>query len=253
MPESVMTVNSFIIAGLSDRSAIAYNKTMQSAIWQCGAINSTEACRMQLAMADKVIKTGGALHPRYIAGVDISVESNQKKARAAAVVLNYPSLELEEVAIAHGELNFPYIPGLLSFREVPLITEAYQKLFAVPDLLMVDGQGLAHPRRMGLACHLGLLLDIPAIGCAKSRLCGECSSIGEYSGSQAALIDGEEIIGAAMRSKTGAKPLYISIGHKISLEDAVLWVSLCLKGYHLPEPTRLAHLAAGNKLRIQCK
>ena len=153
-----------------------------------------------------------------------------------------------EVRIATGEIALPYIPGLLSFREMPLILAACEELDSVPDLILVDGQGLAHPRRLGLACHLGLFLDVPTIGCAKSRLCGHHEPPGERPGSYAELKDGDEIIGAVLRTKPGVKPIYVSIGHKVDLKTAICWVVNCCCGYRLPEPTRMAHLAAGGNL-----
>jgi len=147
-----------------------------------------------------------------------------------------------------GKVDFPYIPGLLTFREAPLALAAFERLEIAPGLILFDGQGVAHPRRMGLASHLGLFLDTPAIGCAKSRLCGSHAILGSEVGSYAELVDGDEVIGAALRTKAGVKPVYVSIGHKISLESAIHWVMRCCCGYRLPEPTRLAHLAAGGRL-----
>jgi deoxyribonuclease V len=164
------------------------------------------------------------------------------------VVLSYPALELVEVATASAGLAFPYIPGLLSFREAPLVLAAWETLSNKPDLLFVDGQGVAHPRRLGIASHLGLVLDMPVIGCAKSRLCGEAATPGLAAGSRVPLFDGGEVIGMVVRSKDGAKPLYISVGYKISLESALAWTERCLRGHRLPEPARLAHLAAGGNL-----
>jgi deoxyribonuclease V len=158
-------------------------------------------------------------------------------------------MEIVEVAAYEAELAFPYIPGLLSFREAPLIIELFGRLSHPPGLLIVDGQGVAHPRRIGLASHLGLWLDIPTIGCAKSRLCGEHAELGDNAGSAADLSHHGEVIGRVLRSRKGSKPLYISAGHKICLENAVWWVNACLRGYRLPEPTRLAHLAAGGNLQ----
>jgi deoxyribonuclease V len=170
-------------------------------------------------------------------------------AQAAVVVLSYPELRLVAVELAQGRLELPYIPGLLSFRESPLILTACQRLSVIPDLFMIDGQGIAHPRRMGIASHLGLLLDTPTIGCAKSRLCGRNTEPADEFGSYAEVIDRGEVIGVALRTKTGVKPVYVSTGHKISLQNAIYWVLNCCRGYRLPEPTRLAHLAAGGNLK----
>ena len=165
------------------------------------------------------------------------------------VVLRYPELVLAESKTAREQLDFPYIPGLLSFRESPLILAACERLSVSPDLVLVDGQGIAHPRHLGLASHLGLLWDKPTIGCAKSLLCGWHQPVGPEPGSYAELIDDNEVIGAALRTKEGSAPLYISIGHKIDLATALQWVLNCCRGYRLPEPTRLAHLAAAGKLK----
>ena len=183
-----------------------------------------------------------------VGGADISVPRGSRIARAAVVVLSYPALEIVEVETIVAELAFPYIPGLLSFREAPVILELFEKLSYKPDLLIVDGQGIAHPRRLGIASHLGLWLNIPTIGCAKSRLCGEHDDVGYEAGSQTPLKDRNEVIGTVLRTGTGSRPLYISPGHKIGLEDSVRWTLACTRGYRLPEPSRLAHLAAGGNL-----
>lgn len=167
------------------------------------------------------------------------------------MVLSYPELEIVETQTVEDSIDFPYVPGLLSFREAPLTLAACEKLSVTPDLVLVDGQGIAHPRRLGLASHLGLFLDTPTIGCAKSRLCGSHQTPGHEPGSYAELVDGDETIGAALRTKLGTKPIYVSIGHKVDLEAAIYWVTECCRGYRLPEPTRLAHLAAGGNLNRQ--
>jgi deoxyribonuclease V len=187
--------------------------------------------------------------PKFIAGADIAVGKVNELAQAAVVVLSYPELRLVAVELAQGRLELPYIPGLLSFRESPLILTACQRLSVIPDLFMIDGQGIAHPRRMGIASHLGLLLDTPTIGCAKSRLCGSNTEPADELGSYAEMMDRGEVIGVALRTKTGVKPVYVSTGHKISLQSAIFWVLNCCRGYRLPEPTRLAHLAAGGNLK----
>ncbi len=214
--------------------------------WQ---LNVDHALDIQRRLQAKVSRSGRVISPRFIAGVDISAGKPGGMAQAAAVVLSYPELRLVETAVAQGELDFPYIPGLLSFRESPLILAACQKLSVTPDLILVDGQGIAHPRRIGLACHLGLFLDTPTIGCAKSRLCGSHQVPGDKPGSYAEVVDKGEIIGVALRTRSGVKPVYVSTGHKIDLENAVYWVLECSRGYRLPEPTRLAHLAAGGSFK----
>ncbi|HEX77447.1 MAG TPA: deoxyribonuclease V [Dehalococcoidia bacterium] len=213
--------------------------------WQ---VSIAQAQDIQRQLAGQVSRTNHLDNPQLIAGVDISAE-RAGEARAAVVVLRFPQLALAEVRVAQGRPSFPYVPGLLSFRESPLIIAAWEKLELIPDLLLVDGQGLAHPRRFGLASHLGLLLDTPAIGCAKSVLCGQHGPVGEGPGSYAELIDGGEVVGAALRTKLGQRPIIVSIGHKVDLPTAMDWVLRCCKGQRMPEPTRLAHEAAAGQLK----
>ncbi len=182
-----------------------------------------------------------------VAGVDVGFEQNNTITRAAVAVLNYPSLTLREYAIARQPTRFPYIPGLLSFREIPAVLEAMEKLSALPDMLLCDGQGIAHPRRLGIASHLGLLLDLPAIGVGKSRLLGRYTEPGIEKGAWSPLYDKDEEIGCVLRSRTGIKPLFISPGHRVSLASALQWVMQCLTRYRLPETTRWAHRLASEK------
>ncbi len=202
-------------------------------------------------MAAEVVRSGEVISPRFIAGVDISVEKAKGVATGVVVVLSYPGLRVVETKVVQGSLEFPYIPGLLSFRESPLTLAACGKLSIMPDLVLVDGQGVAHPRRFGLASHLGLFLDIPTIGCAKSLLCGSHEMPGVEPGSYTEIVDRGEIIGVALRTRRGVKPVYVSIGHKIDLAGAIHWVMECCHGYRLPEPTRLAHLAAAGNLKLE--
>lgn len=225
-----------------------YNRTMRVHHLHRWDLTTAHAVEMQLALASRVSRTDEVTSPRFIAGVDISVDRVRGVARGAVVVLSYPELKIVETRVVEGKVDFPYVPGLLTFREAPLTLAAFERLDIAPDLILFDGQGIAHPRRLGLASHLGLFLDTPAIGCAKSRLCGSHQIPDLEPGSYAELRDGDEIIGAVLRTKLGVKPVYVSIGHKISLESALYWVTQCCRGYRLPEPTRLAHLAAGGKL-----
>jgi deoxyribonuclease V len=212
-------------------------------------MNSSEAIMLQRRLASQVSTRETDCSFRYVAGVDVSTSRWQREGTAAVIVLTYPELELLEEKRVQGQISFPYVPGLLSFREAPLILEAFRQLVFTPDLVIVDGQGLAHPRRFGIAAHLGLFLDIPTVGCAKSRLCGAYQEPGLKAGSSVDLIHDGDIIGQVVRTRTGIKPIYVSVGHKISLHQAVNWVLLCCRGYRLPEPTRLAHQAAGGQLR----
>jgi len=214
--------------------------------WQ---LTTSQAVEIQRQLAGQVSGIYSGSTPRFIAGVDISVNRVKKAAAGAVVVIKYPELELVETKVARGKLDFPYIPGLLSFRELPLTLAAFEMLDVSPDLVMVDGQGIAHPRRFGLVSYLGLFLETPTIGCAKSLLCGKCVEPGIERGSSAPIMDKNEITGAALRTRTGVKPVYVSIGHGIDLKTAVERVLDCCRGYRLPEPTRLAHLAAGEGLK----
>ncbi len=188
--------------------------------------------------------------PRLVAGVDVGFEEGNTITRAAVAVLSFPELELVEQAIARLPTTFPYVPGLLSFREVPAVLAALEKLSRLPDMLLCDGQGVAHPRRLGIASHLGVLLDLPTIGVAKSRLIGSHDEPGEEKGAWAALRDGDELIGCVLRSRSRVKPLYISPGHRVGFDAARELVLACTTRYRLPETTRWAHrLASGPPLQ----
>ena len=183
---------------------------------------------------------------RRVAGVDVGFETDGTVTRAAVAVLGYPDLDLLETAIARRPTEFPYVPGLLSFRELPAVLDALAGLRALPDLLLCDGQGIAHPRRLGIASHLGLLVDIPSIGVAKTRLLGTHEEPPDRRGAWTPLRADGEIIGAVLRTRLGVKPLYVSPGHRIGLETAVAFVMGCCSRYRLPETTRHAHrLASG--------
>ena len=183
-------------------------------------LSPKEAIAVQRELAALVVHKGGPERVRRVAGVDCSIDRAEGRGTGAVVVLSYPELEVVEVAVAESALSFPYIPGLLSFREVPLLSEAFRKLRGPVDLLLVDGQGYAHPRRFGLACHLGLLLDVPAIGCAKSRLLGEHADPARAAGSRGDLVDKGELIGSVLRTRDGVKPLFVSSGHCVGLAEA---------------------------------
>ena len=207
-------------------------------------VSVAEAKEIQHSLANQVVKTGKLNNAELIAGVDISGVNRDGVSRGAVVVLRYPSMGVVERRTVLMKIEFPYVPGLLSFREIPLILAACRQLSTTPDLFIADAQGIAHPRRLGLASHLGLVLDVPTIGCAKSILCGAHGDLGEEPGDRVSLIDNDEIVGAALRTKRCVKPVYVSIGHRIDLDEACRWVLACCRGYRLPEPTRLAHQAA---------
>ncbi|MEL7011511.1 MAG: deoxyribonuclease V [Cyanobacteria bacterium J06588_4] len=206
-----------------------------------------EAKVIQEQLRHQVIKSDRLGEVKYVAGVDIGFENNYAISKSAIAILTYPELELVEQAIARIPTAFPYVPGYLSFREIPAILAAFPQLKTIPDLILCDGQGYAHPRRLGLACHLGILLDIPTIGVAKSLFIGKHESVPLEKGSWQPLIDKEETIGVVLRSRTNVKPIYISVGHKISLPTAIDYVMGCLTKYRLPETTRWADKLASHK------
>jgi deoxyribonuclease V len=199
-----------------------------------------EARAVQEAMRGRVIAEGGPKALGRIAGVDVHYAPRQGLAWAAVAVFEGRTLELVETALAALPVRFPYVPGYLSFREAPAALAALKLLRRPPDLLLVDGQGMAHPRRCGLASHIGVLADTPTIGCAKSRLCGEHDEPAPASGACEPLRHKDEIIGKVVRTRAGTRPLYVSVGHRIGLEEAVRLVLLTTRGFRLPEPTRVA-------------
>ncbi len=242
-------LNNFVETIVVSRAYCGYNQGVKVARLHSWQVSTAQALDIQRRLAEQVSRSSEVTTPHFIAGVDISAGNAQGMATGAVVVLEYPELRLVETKVVQGRFNFPYVPGLLSFRESPLTLAACQKLTVTPDLVLVDGQGIAHPRRLGLASHLGLFLNTPTIGCAKSRLCGQHDEPGVEPGSYAEVVDRGETIGVALRTRLGVKPVYVSIGHKVDLETAIHWVMNCCRGYRLPEPTRLAHLAAGGNLK----
>lgn len=206
-----------------------------------------EAAQVQRELAGRVSLSDELRSVRTIVGTDVSnnLYDPEKQVYAAMVHLNYPSLQVFETSNIREQAKFPYVPGFLGFRESPALVEAFQHLKQKPDLMLVDGHGISHPRGLGIASQLGVLLDCPTIGVAKSILVGTPEEeLGQNPGDQVPLIWKGNVIGAVLRTKARVKPLYISTGHKISLPTAVEWVMKCVKGYRLPEPTRQAHLAA---------
>jgi deoxyribonuclease V len=221
-------------------------------------VTPAEARALQMELRSRVELRDRLGRIRRVAGADVAFDSAWRGARlppactgrdgqgqaiAAVVMFSYPDWEELECAVARRPLAFPYVPGLLSFREIPTILAALEGLREAPDLIFCDGQGYAHPRRFGLASHLGVLLDVPTIGCAKSRLIGEPAAAGEpgaRAGSWTPLVDGGERIGAVLRTRAGARPLYISCGHRVSLERAVALTLEACDGPRVPRPTRRA-------------
>lgn len=205
-----------------------------------------EAVVLQRQLRTRLILTDQLGAVRRVAGVDVGFEADGTVTRAAVAVLRYPELDVVETAVARRPTAFPYIPGLLSFRELPAVLEALEQLRVAPDLLLCDGQGIAHPRRLGIASHLGLLVDIPSIGVAKTRLYGHHAAVPEARGAWTPLQADGEVIGAVLRTRPGVRPLYVSTGHRVGLTTAIAYVMHCCTRYRLPETTRHAHrLASG--------
>ena len=208
--------------------------------------NIADAKQVQLELVTRVIRNNELREVEYVAGVDVGFENNGKTTRAAVAVLNYPDLTLHEQVVTRTPTCFPYVPGYLSFRELPGALDALSRLQIMPDLILCDGQGIAHPRRFGLACHLGVVTGLPTIGAAKSRLIGTYTEPGLSRGNWEPLLDKKEIIGAVLRTRDGVNPLFISIGHRVDLETAIHYVMHCTTRFRLPETTRWAHkLASG--------
>ncbi len=205
-------------------------------------LSPREAVALQRDLAGRTERRDRLDPVSLVAGIDVSVRGGL--ARSAVVVLRLPELDVVEQVLAERPVTFPYVPGLLSFREAPVILDALERLENTPQVLMFDGQGIAHPRRLGIASHLGVVLDHPSIGCAKSRLTGAYTDPAPQRGSRTWLHDGEEVIGAVLRTRDRVKPVFVSIGHRVSLDTAVELVLRCGGGYRLPEPTRRADRAA---------
>lgn len=201
----------------------------------------------QINQASKIILHDEFPPLKLIGGADVGFEQQGAITRAVVAVLSWPQLELVEYQIARIPTQLPYIPGLLSFREVPGLMAAWEKIQHKPELVLVDGQGIAHPRRFGVACHFGLQANVSTIGVAKSRLCGDAVELGEELESVQPLMAGEDQLGWVLRSKKRCKPLYVSPGHKVGFSSSLEWVKQCLKGYRLPEPTRFADGIASNR------
>ena len=212
-------------------------------------LSPREAVALQRELRHRVLDVAPTRPIELVAGADISFDKFSETIYAAIVVLRLPTLEIVEEQGIVTTTQFPYVPGLLSFRELPALLEVWKKLQTVPDCVVFDGQGLAHPRRFGIACHAGLWLDIATIGCAKSVLVGKFDDPELERGSWSPMIDKNETVGAALRTKNKVNPVYVSVGHKTNLAGAIDLMLRCDGGYRVPEPTRRAHLLV-NELRL---
>lgn len=206
-----------------------------------------EATAIQEKLQSEVVTQDQFQEPiKHVAGVDMGFEEDGKISRAAVAVLSFPDLELRDTSIVRRPTAFPYIPGFLSFREIPALLDALEKITITPDIIFCDGQGIAHPRRFGIACHLGLFVDLPTVGVAKSLFVGKHEELPQPRGSWQPLIHKDETVGAVLRTRNGVKPVYVSVGHRISLTTAIDYVLRCTPKYRLPETTRIADRLASS-------
>lgn len=212
-------------------------------------LSPQEAIALQKQLASRVILQPLPEEITVVAGTDVGYCRRRKGAVAAVATYTYPDLELRELVRLPGRFSYPYLPGLLSFREIPLLLQAFERLSEEPDVVLCDGQGTAHPRRLGLASHLGLWLNVPAVGCAKTRLVGTHGKVGPMKGQYRSLRYREERVGVVLRTRTKVKPLYVSPGHLAEVDSSRRLVMRCCLKYRLPEPIRRAHLAAQREVR----
>jgi deoxyribonuclease V len=212
-------------------------------------VSPKEGVRIQNDLRKKIILQKEFVHPRLVAGADVSYSKKSVQQWAMVIIFKYPELIPVEETAANRSVEFPYIPGLLSFREIPVILEAFRKIKNIPDVVIVDGQGIAHPRGLGLASHLGLILDLPTVGCAKKRLAGQHQEVADKAGSYRFLRINGKAVGAVLRTKKGVKPVFVSPGHRIDLTSSIELVLETTRGYRLPEPTRQAHIKGGQNVK----
>ena len=215
-------------------------------------VTVAEAREIQTRLAPLVVRRNEVGQVRHVAATDLSPPNADGITHAAAVLVLYPGLSVVEWALADWRPTFPYVPGLLAFREAPALLAALDRLERAPDLLLVDGHGVAHPRRFGIACYVGLLTGVPTIGVAKGRLVGEHEEPGANAGDWTPLCHEGEVIGAAVRTRADTKPIYVSIGNRVDLQTAIAWALRCCRRFRLPEPLRQAHLAAAGRLKAPC-
>ncbi|MBC7333665.1 MAG: deoxyribonuclease V [Actinobacteria bacterium] len=199
-----------------------------------------EAVALQTELSKKLILNDSFGAIEKIAGVDVKCVKERNEVLGVVIIFSYPELNIIEIKMAKDVISYPYIPGLLTFREGPVVEQIFTQIKNIPDLVFFDGQGYCHPRRFGLASHMGLILNLPTIGCAKNKLCGNYKEPSQTKGSYSYIFDDGEIIGAALRTKNEAKPIFVSIGHKVSLISAIKF-TLSVSKFRIPEPTRIAH------------
>jgi deoxyribonuclease V len=209
----------------------------------------SEAIELQRRLSEQLVLEAPEMDIRLIAGADVSYSKGSNLFFSSVVVLEMPGMKVVELANAEGKVDFPYIPGLLSFREAPILIKAFEKIENIPEVVIFDGQGTAHPRGLGLASHMGLILNLPSIGCAKKNLVGDYGPVGSEVGENTSITFKDKSIGAVLRTKRNVKPVFVSPGHRMDIPSAVDIVMKTCRGYKLPEPTRQAHIAV-NKARV---
>jgi deoxyribonuclease V len=207
-----------------------------------------EALTVQDALRSRMVFSAGPAAPATVAGLDVAYSADDRRLAAAVVVLSTADLSVVDTAVVQGRPAFPYVPGLFAFREVPALLDALERLTVRPEVLICDGHGLAHPRRFGLAAHLGVLTDLPSFGVGKTRLVGDWEPVGEQRGERSALVDAGETVGAVLRTQTGVKPVFVSVGHRIGLDRACELTLRLAPRYRLPETTRVADRACRDLL-----
>ena len=212
-------------------------------------IQYSEAVKIQRELRERLILKAPEMTIKLVAGADVSYSKGSDVFFSSVVVLEMPRMNVVEEVTAEGKVDFPYIPGLLSFREAPILIKAFEKVRNTPDVIIFDGQGIAHPRGLGLASHMGLVLGLPSIGCAKKILVGTHDPVGSEVGDHTPLVYKGNVIGAALRTRQNVKPVFISPGHKMDISSAVEIAIKTGGGYKLPEPTRQAHLSV-NRARV---
>lgn len=217
-----------------------FHESMRPVLQTRWKLTPREAMRAQERLRERVVLEDRFGPIRYVAGADIAFDPETQVAFAGVIVYSFPELEEVERRMARRKLQFPYVPGLLSFRESPILIAAFARLKTEPDLLLIDGHGLAHPRLFGIACHIGVLFDKPAIGCGKSLLVGKAAEPGARAGSTAALEFHGERVGTVLRTRDNTRPIFVTQGHRVSLSTAVKLVRQCVDGYRIPKPTREA-------------
>lgn len=217
--------------------------------WHRWDLSPAEAVALQRELADAIDIESTLSTPTLAAGCDVGYDAQSNRLIAAIVVCRAPALDVVDRSAVARFATFPYLPGLLSFREAPVVLDAFEQLRVQPEMMIVDGQGTAHPRRFGLACHLGWLLDLPTIGCAKSRLTGSFREPGRARGCRARLLDKGETIGYALRTRADVRTVFVSPGHRCDLASAIRVILAATRGFRLPEPTRQAHIHATTMAR----